>query len=105
MPAKVTRQYGRANFVKPGTNNVICDRTGFKMKASDCRLEWNGLFVRKKSWERRQPQDLIRGFPDHQQPAFSRPGQADVFITPVSGQTSWDNNLTSWDAGNTIWDH
>lgn len=82
MPAKVTRQEGRANYKKPGTNNVICDRTGFKMKSDDCRLEWNGLLVRKKSWERRQPQDLLKGFPDHQQPDISRPGTGDVFLAP-----------------------
>lgn len=72
---------GRANFLRPGSNNVICDRTGFKMKAEDCRLEWNGYLVRKESWERRQPQDLLRGFPDHQQPNISRPGTGDVFLT------------------------
>lgn len=104
MPARVTRQKGRANYLSPGTNNVICDRTGFKIKADQGRKEWNGFFVRKESWERRQPQDLIRGFPDHQQPDVSRPGTEDVFTTASSAQTGWDNNLTYWDDGNTIWD-
>ncbi len=46
-------------------------------------MEWNGFFVKKdKTWERRQPQDLIRGFPDRQQPEISRPGTGDVFIGP-----------------------
>lgn len=82
MPAKVTRKSGRANYLKKGDNNVICDITGFKMKASDCRKTWDGFFVRKESWERRQPQDLLRGFPDRQQPNVSRPGTEDVFLAP-----------------------
>lgn len=80
MPARVTRQHGRANYLKPGDNNVECDRSGFKAKASDCRMEWNGLFILKTFWERRHPQDLLRGFPDRQQPDVSRPGTGDVFL-------------------------
>ena len=64
-----------------GDYNVICDRTGFKLKASECKLEWNGFFVRNESWEPRQPMDLIRAFPDPQTVPIPRPGQADVFIT------------------------
>ncbi len=67
-------------YFEMGSNNVECDRTGFKLKASECRLEWNGFFVRNKSWERRQPQDLLRGFPDRQNPDVSRPGTGDVFL-------------------------
>ncbi len=105
MPARVTQsRRGRANFKRPGSNNVICDRTGFKIKVEDGQYEWNGLFVRSKSYERRQPQDLLRGFADHQQPEVSRPPGTDVFITPVSAQTSWDNTLTYWDDSNTVWD-
>jgi len=67
-------------YFKMGSNNVECDRTGFKVKASECELEWNHFFVRNKSWERRQPQDLLRGFPDRQNPDVSRPGTGDVFL-------------------------
>ncbi len=105
MPARVTQHgKGRANFKLPGANNVICDRTGFKMKSTDCVFEWNNFFVRKESYERRQPQDLIRGFPDRQQPDVSRPGGEDVFITASSGQSVWDDGLSYWDDGNSIWD-
>lgn len=78
MPAR--RRKNNANYYKKGTNNVECDRTGFKIKATSGRKEWNGFFVRDQSYERRQPLDLIRGFPDRQQPAISRPGTGDVFI-------------------------
>lgn len=84
MPARPGRaQKGRANFYKPGTNNVECDRTGFKVKASDARHEWNGFFVRNESWEQRQPQDFLRGFPDQQQPEVSRPGTGTTFLTEL----------------------
>lgn len=46
------------SYYKAGDWNVICDRTGFKMKRSECRKEWNGLLVRKQSWFRRHPQDI-----------------------------------------------
>lgn len=58
---------GRADFLKLGDHNVICDRTGFKMKRSMCRKEWNNLIVRKESWEPRHPQDFIRSKPDRLQ--------------------------------------
>ena len=80
MSARITKKRGRANYLKPGDNNVICDRTGFKRKSSMCRFEWNGFFVRDESFEQRQPQDLLRGFPDRQAPNVSRPGTGDVFL-------------------------
>ena len=83
MTARITQQSkGRANFLRHGSNNVICDRTGFKIKVEEGRYEWNGLFVRNESYERRQPQDLLRGFGDRQQPEVSRPGGEDVFLGP-----------------------
>ena len=83
MPARVLhKRKGVANFYSSGNNNVECDRTGFKMKANMCRLEWTGFLVRRESWEPRQPQDLLRGFPDRQQPVISRPGTGDKFLEP-----------------------
>lgn len=82
MPARTTKhRRGRHEYFLFGSNNVECDRTGFKMKATGCRFEWNGYFVRGQSWEARQPQDLLRGFPDRQQPEVSRPGTGDVFLS------------------------
>lgn len=84
MPSRTSRNSRDPRvFYRAGDNNVECDRSGFKRKASECRMEWNGFFTKKdKTWERRQPQDLIRGFPDRQQPSISRPGTGDVFIGP-----------------------
>lgn len=81
MPARpIKRRRGKNSYFEFGSNNVECDRTGFKMKAGECKFEWNGFYVRDQSWEMRQPQDLLRGFPDRQQPAVSRPGTGDVFL-------------------------
>lgn len=65
-----------------GDYNVICDRSGFKVKASDTQLEWNGLRVRKADWEQRQPQDFVKGRADRQTVPDSRPEQTDVFLSP-----------------------
>jgi hypothetical protein len=84
MPARTgIRPSGSVdNPGETGDNNVICDRTGFKIKASEGRYEWNGLFVRNESWEPRQPLDFIKGIKDDQRPAVARPGAEDVFIGP-----------------------
>ena len=37
-------------------------------------------FVRREDFERRQPQDLLRGFPDNQSVAVARPGTGDEFL-------------------------
>ena len=69
-----------ANFFKPGAHNVICDRTGFKIKSTNARKEWNGRLVRKKSWEPRQPQDLIEAVPESPGVRDARPRPADRFL-------------------------
>lgn len=66
-------------YVK-GTHNVICDRTGFKVKRNECEYEWNGLLVRKEDWEERQPQDFVRGIPDEKPVKDVRPETEDVFV-------------------------
>lgn len=86
MPAQFgKRTKGNANYLKPGTNNVISDRDGFKYKANECRYEWNGLLVHESEWEERHPMDFLQGIPDNQSPQVSRPEGEDVFI---SGQVN-----------------
>ncbi|MCF4166336.1 hypothetical protein L2U69_11830 [Zavarzinia compransoris] len=66
----------------PGDHWVICDRTGFKVRASETRKEWNGLRVWNKVWEPRHPQDFVRGRADDQAVRDARPRQEDVFLSP-----------------------
>lgn len=61
----------------------ICDRTGFKVRADRTAKEWNGLIVRNKSWESRQPQDFVKGVRDYQSVPDPRPRQLDRFIGPL----------------------
>jgi len=74
---------GRADYYKHGDNNVICDRCGFKYKASQLKKEWNGLWTCPFDWEPRHPQDLIKSKHDDQRPSLSRPGAEDIFIPAV----------------------
>jgi hypothetical protein len=62
-----------STYYKHGDYNVICDRTGFKAKRSDCAIQWDGLLVLKDHWERRHPQDKLRGFKDDQSVPTPRP--------------------------------
>ena len=71
---------GKADFFLPGAYNQICDRTGQKLKRSQCIKEWNGLIVRRESFEKRQPQDTLRSFEDHQAVADPRSEAADTFL-------------------------
>lgn len=60
---------------------VICDRSGFKVKASETVVEWNGLRVFKPFADKsRHPQDFVRGVRDDQSVKNPRPEAADVFL-------------------------
>jgi len=67
-----------ANYYKHGSYNVQCQRTGFKVKASDTKREWNNLIVRRASWERRHPQDFLRAIKDEPGVRFARPRATDI---------------------------
>jgi hypothetical protein len=69
----------RNRYIK-GDYNVICDMTGFKVKASTCRLVWDGHFVKHSEWEPRHPQDFVKGVPDMKPVPIARPEPADKFI-------------------------
>ncbi len=70
----------RTHYVH-GDANSICDRSGFKVKKSTTRKEWNGLIVRDKDWEPRHPQDYVRGRQDIQSVHEPRPEATDNFLT------------------------
>lgn len=61
-------------------NRVICDRTGFKVYAKDCKYEWTGALVKKSEWEPRHPQDFVRGVPDGKPAAEIRPDTKPEFV-------------------------
>jgi hypothetical protein len=65
-----------------GDHLVLCDRSGFKVWASDCVTEWNGLRVHKDFADKqRHPQDFVRAVPDRQAVPNARPEPADTFLS------------------------
>lgn len=69
-----------ADKYRPGDWLARCDMTGFRQYASDCRMQWNGLFVRSQSFELRNAQDFVRGRPDDQTVPIARPESDPVFL-------------------------
>lgn len=68
-------------YAIPGDYNVICDLSGFKCKASETVLQWNGLRVLRRFADERNPQDFVRTRGENVSVRDPRPEQADVFIT------------------------
>lgn len=67
---------------RPGDFWRICDRCGFKKRASETKKEWTGLIVcSDECWEPRHPQDFVRGRRDRQTVTNPRPEAADNFLT------------------------
>ena len=71
----------KENELRIGDYRVICDYSGFKFWASECRMTWDGYFVHEKYWEPRHPQDFVRGRKDQQRVPIARPEQTDVFLS------------------------
>lgn len=73
---------------KPGDFWRICDRSGFKVRASETAREWNGLIVRKEDFEERHPQDFVRGRKDRQRVPDPRPEPTANIIGPLDTTTT-----------------
>lgn len=74
---------------RPGDHYLIDDRTGFKIRRSDAREEWNGLIVDKRAFEARHPQDFVRGVEDDQAVDDPRPRPIDdTFIGPLTTEVN-----------------
>jgi hypothetical protein len=70
-----------ADLYRPGDHYVICDRTGFKVRASETQREWTGARVRRQSFEARHPQDFVRGRRDDMAADGVKP--VDTFMGPL----------------------
>lgn len=65
---------------------AICMRCGFKYWNNQIALEWTGLRVCRGAgtnncFEKRHPQDFVRGVQDRQNPPWVSPEPADVFLS------------------------
>lgn len=90
---------GRADYLREGDFNRICDRCGFKWKASDTAKEWQGQITCPQCWEPRHPQDHVRGRRDKQKPPWTRPQKTAVFVNDVR-YVDGDDDFYVDDAGN-----
>lgn len=68
------------NYYKSGDWNAICDRCGFKFKASQLQEDWQGFRVCKDDFEMRHPQDFIRARIDKIYVPWVRPEFADPVV-------------------------
>lgn len=62
----------------------ICDRCGFKYRASQTFKTWDGLYVCHADFETRHPQDFVRGRLDLQNVPNARPEPLDTVIGPLT---------------------
>lgn len=68
----------------PGDFWRICDRCGFKKRASQTFRTWDGLYVCAEDFETRHPQDFVRGRKDIQNVPNPRPEAADIYVGPLN---------------------
>lgn len=64
---------GRRDWFNLGDHNAICYVCGFKRKASEMRLRWDGVYVCQEDFEIRQPQDFVKGAEEEMAPAWTQP--------------------------------
>ncbi len=74
---------------KKGDHKVKCDLTGAIVNASDCRMQWNGLFVHKRFHRPKPPLDAPIIQPIPRQPAVSRP-EGDMLFMDATDVTPED---------------
>lgn len=77
------RSQNRKNKAVLGDWNMISDRSGQKIKASESMKTWQGWIVHKSEWEPRQPQRDIKGRDEQIAVPESRPRGPDKFFVPT----------------------
>lgn len=58
---------------KPGDYWMVCDVCGFDYRRSEMSQRWDRLWVCKKDYETKHPQDFVKGVKDKQAVPVSRP--------------------------------
>ena len=83
----------------PGDWIYDCPRCGFEIWASQARKEWTGLRVCSGCWDKRNPQDFVRGVADRQSVPFSN-HPPDQFYYPYGNPPPAPG---TWILANGIW--
>lgn len=73
-----------------GDYNVICDRSGFKVKRSECVIEWTGSLVYEPFAEKRHPMDHFKPPTEQKQFFTTRPEKDDVEVDSTLAP-NWDD--------------
>jgi len=76
---------GKADFLRLGDYNVICDQCGWKFKNNlhGIRTQWNKLRVCPQCYEERNPQDFVTGVRDDMHVPIPRPDVEPRFLSGV----------------------
>jgi hypothetical protein len=77
---------GQADYYAPGLWNFRCQECYKKMKSSQARKRWDGLWVGPECLEPRNPQDFVRGIPDDPSVPWSTGDPPPLFV-PSGGLT------------------
>lgn len=85
---------GKADYYKHGTYNAICDTCGFKHKADQLQMTWDGFFVCDKCYEPRHPQDFVRAKLDRQRVPVARPDPDIKYNSSTIGTNAVKNQKT-----------
>lgn len=67
------------------TAKAICDRCGFERPHGKLKKEWTGLRVCSDCFERRHPQDFVKGKADKQSLPWVRPEPEPIDVSIGSG--------------------
>lgn len=85
---------GRANYLKKGSANSICDQCGQKYKINDMKMQWDGLFCCYHCWDPKHPWLLPRPVIQEMQPIpEARPHQTSIYTNVAS--SGW-KSLSRW---------
>jgi hypothetical protein len=63
-------------------HNAVCDRCGFRYKASELKLMWNGLRVCPEDFELRNAQEFVRAMSNDKAPYGSKALGEYIFLSP-----------------------
>lgn len=91
-----------ANNVVTGSYdyNAICDVCGFKKKASELRLRWDGMRVCKEDWEMRHVADFYQTRNDVHKLPFTRPDSDAARTTYLKLGTATETSDGVWTTTN-----
>jgi hypothetical protein len=95
---------GRFDYFAPNEWSFRCDECGLKWKSSRALKRWDNCMVCPLCFELRNPQDLLKGMPDHPAPPWTRPDPPPVFFAGTATTTSLDGDmlLDSYMLGSTM---